>query len=67
MGSGRRLWHSINKYGKENHICEIQEHCFSRKDLALREKEIVNENMLKDIMCMNLTTGRIWKWVVLYY
>lgn len=51
------MWHSIRKYGKENHICEIQEHWFSRKDLALREKEIVNEELLEDLMCMNLCLG----------
>ena len=57
MGSGKKLWLSINKYGKENHQTEILEHCFNRKDLALREKEIVNEELLEDIMCMNLCIG----------
>jgi hypothetical protein len=57
MGSGKRLWHSIRKHGKENFKVEILEHYFTRQDLAAREKELVNEECLKDPMCMNLTWG----------
>jgi hypothetical protein len=57
IGSGQRLWHSINKYGKENHKCEILEYYKDRKELALREKEIVNEDLLKETLCMNLALG----------
>jgi hypothetical protein len=42
FGSGTYLWHSINKHGKDAHSKEILEHLPSRKDLKLREKEIVN-------------------------
>jgi hypothetical protein len=31
MGSGKRLWFSINYHGKENHACEILEYCKDRK------------------------------------
>jgi hypothetical protein len=57
IGSGRRLWLSINKYGKENHSVEILEWLPNRSSLKLREKEIVNEDLLNDKMCMNLQLG----------
>lgn len=57
LGSGQCLWHSINRYGKENHSIEILEFLSDRKSLALREAQIVNEELLKDPMCMNLAKG----------
>jgi hypothetical protein len=57
LGSGIRLWHSINKHGKENHQVEILEYLPDRKSLSNREKELVNEDLLKDTQCMNLATG----------
>ena len=57
IGSGQRLWKSINKYGKENHIKEILEFLSNREDLKLRERALVNEEVLKDPMCMNLQLG----------
>ena len=57
IGSGKRLWYSINKYGKENFKCEILEILPNRKKLKEREKELVNEQILKDEMCMNLQIG----------
>lgn len=57
IGSGTRLWHSINKHGKENHICEILEFLPNRKSLKAREKEIVNEELIGNEMCMNLQLG----------
>jgi len=57
IGSGKRLWYSINKYGRENHIKEILEFLPDRKTLGAREKEIVNEELLKDQFCMNLKKG----------
>lgn len=56
-GSGKRLWHSIKKHGIENHVCEILEYLPSRKELAEREKEIINEELLDDDLCMNLALG----------
>ena len=57
IGSGKRLWYSINKYGKENFKCEILE--FFPDKISLKEKEIelVNEDTLKNKMCMNLVYG----------
>jgi hypothetical protein len=57
QGSGKRLWYSINKYGLENHQTEILEFLPSREDLRVREREIVNEQLLEDKMCMNLAIG----------
>ena len=57
VGSGKRLWHSINKHGKENHVCQILEFLPDRKSLAKREMEIVNQEMLNEELCMNIVTG----------
>ena len=57
IGSGKRLWYSINKYGKENHICEILEFLPNRIELATREKEIVNIELINEKLCMNLMVG----------
>jgi hypothetical protein len=57
IGSGKRLHWSINKHGIENFKCEILEFLPDRDSLANREKEIVNEHLLKDHMCLNLKPG----------
>ena len=57
QGSGKKLWHSINKYGRENHQVEILEFLPTRKDLKQREFEIINEELINDPMCMNLQLG----------
>lgn len=57
VGSGKKLWYSINKYGKESFKCEILEMLPNKSSLKKREKELVNEDLLKDPMCMNLTVG----------
>jgi hypothetical protein len=57
IGSGKRLWYSFKKYGKENHIKEILEFLPDRKSLKEREAEIVNIELLGEEMCMNLVVG----------
>lgn len=57
LGSGKKLRSSINKYGVENFKCEILEFLTDRDSLVKREKEIVNEELLKDPYCMNLMCG----------
>ena len=57
MGSGTILRYSIRKHGKDNHTKEILEYCKSRELLILKEIEIVNEKLVSDSMCMNLTNG----------
>ena len=57
LGSGKRLRRSIRKYGKDNFKLEILEFLTDRSSLKDREKELVNEDLLKDPMCMNLQPG----------
>jgi hypothetical protein len=57
MGSGKRLWLSINKHGKKNHTKEILEFLDDRESLINREIQLVNEDILNDSMCMNLMKG----------
>ena len=57
LGSGKRLKRSVNKHGKENHKVEILEFLIDRKELAKREKEIVNLNEIAKEDCMNLIIG----------
>ena len=57
IGSGKRLWYSVRKYGKENHKVEILEYLPNRRSLIEREKELVNEDLLKETLCMNLKPG----------
>ena len=57
MGSGKLLWYSINKYGKINHQIEILEHLPNRQSLIDREREIVNEELISELLCMNLSKG----------
>ena len=57
FGSGSLLSKSIKKHGKDKHVKEILEHLPSREALKLREKELVNEELLGDKKCMNLKLG----------
>lgn len=57
FGSGTYLWHSVKKHGKEKHSMEIIEFLPSRQALRSRERELVNEELLKDPQCMNLKAG----------
>lgn len=62
MGSGKILRYSLNKHGKENHIKEILEFLPSKELLKIREREIVNEELLKDPLCINLVYGGNGSW-----
>lgn len=57
LGSGTILRKSIKKYGRENHIKEIICYCESRKTLQDKERELINESLLSDPLCMNLKIG----------
>jgi hypothetical protein len=57
IGSGKRIRRSINKYGKEKFKFEILEFLPDRRSLKEREKELVDDDLLKDNMCMNLMCG----------
>jgi hypothetical protein len=57
LGSGKKLWAWIFKYGKQNFKREILEYCTDEISLAKREKEIVNESLIHDKSCLNMITG----------
>ena len=57
VGSGKRLWFSLNYHGKENHVNEVLEFLPDRKSLSKREEEIVNSDLIKEDLCMNLIPG----------
>lgn len=59
LGSGKYLRYSIRKHGKENFKCEILEFLENIESLTIREKEIVNFELLKEPLCMNLKEGGI--------
>ena len=56
-GSGKYLWNSINKHGKDKHVTKILEFLPDRKSLKNREKELINEELLNNQYCMNLASG----------
>jgi hypothetical protein len=62
LGSGKILKRSINKHGKENHMCEILEFLESRELLKERERIIVNEELINEKLCMNLMIGGHGGW-----
>jgi hypothetical protein len=57
FGSGRILWYSIKKYGREHHTKTILEFLSSRTDLVLREKELITSELILEPNCMNLAIG----------
>jgi len=57
LGSGDRIRNSIRAHGKEVHRFEILEYLQDRLSLAKREEEIVNEELLKDPLCINIKQG----------
>jgi hypothetical protein len=57
LGSGKRIKAEIGKYGKENFEKVILEELPTRKALEDREREIVNEDLMKDPLCLNLKNG----------
>lgn len=59
LGSGKRLKRAILKYGEENFKNEILEFFENAEDKFKREREIVNEKLLQDPLCLNLVLGGI--------
>lgn len=57
FGSGKRITRSIKKHGKERHTKEILEFLPTRKDLKLREKQLISEEIRADPLCMNIAPG----------
>lgn len=59
LGSGKVLRNSVYYHGKENFKREILEFCNNKKDMYDKEKELVNEELLKNPKCMNLVIGGV--------
>lgn len=57
LGSGIIINKSIKKYGKENFIRKILYFGIDYNDIYDKERELVTEETLKDIKCLNLTIG----------
>ncbi len=57
MGSGNILRRFIKKYGKDKFTKEIIKFFDNRKDLSSYEQQMVNEELLKDPLCLNLALG----------
>ena len=57
LGSGYRLNKDINRFGKEQYEREILEFFDTREKAYEREKEVVNETLMKNWYCLNVAEG----------
>ncbi len=57
IGSGKRLYYELNKYGKENFKFEILKQFNSREQLVEAETSLISEEVLKDPNCLNMVVG----------
>ena len=57
MGSGVKLIKSIKKYGKENFKKEILYVFYTEQDMTNKEKELVNEELVKNKNTYNIGVG----------
>jgi hypothetical protein len=62
IGSGTLFLATVEQYGRENFTTEILEYLDDYEHLVVREKEIVNEDLLNDPMCLNMTEGGEGDW-----
>jgi hypothetical protein len=57
LGSGKRLYYELNKYGRDNFKFEILEQFNSREELVQAEINLITEQDLKNLNCLNLKQG----------
>ncbi len=57
LGSGKRLYYELNKYGRDNFKFEILEQFNSREELVQAEINLITEEDIKNSNCLNLKQG----------
>jgi hypothetical protein len=57
LGSGKRLYYELNKYGRDNFKFEILEQFDSREELVQAEISLITEQDLQNPNCLNLKSG----------
>ena len=57
IGSGKRLYYELNKYGRDNFKFEILKQFNSREQLVEAETSLISEEVLKDPNCLNMVVG----------
>jgi len=62
LGSGKRLYYELSKYGRNNFKFEILEQFDSREELVQAEINLITEQDLKNPNCLNLKQGGSGGW-----
>lgn len=57
LGSGKRLYYELNKYGRDNFKFEILEQFNSREELVQAEIKLITEQHVENPNCLNLKSG----------
>lgn len=57
LGSGKRLYYELNKYGRDNFKFEILKQFNSREELVQAEIKLITEQDLTNPNCLNLSRG----------
>ena len=64
MGSGKRLHYAYKKYGMKNFTKEILKYFDTSKEAFEYEAEVVNEVLVEDPNCYNITIGGKGSWYI---
>jgi len=64
LGSGKRLIYSLSKYGRDAFEREILATFNDPDEMFQKEAELVNEETLKDPLCLNLKVGGHGGWLL---
>lgn len=57
LGSGKRLYYELNKYGRDNFKFEILKQFDSREELVQAEIDLITEHDIKNPDCLNCKPG----------
>lgn len=63
LGSGKRLYYEINKYGRDSFKLEILQYFGSRNELVEAEKSLITEQDISSNTCLNLKPGGCGGWI----